>query len=174
MKMENAENTMPFICSPILTHTPAQYVLSLTTWIFVLFTCVISLVWPCICINPANVTTVLLLYFALRVMHSFSRAQIHPYTRTRTQTSRKRIERQNSIPFHIRCRALARSPNFLRVSHLSSYTYLRQSVHTYISACVYAEYKIPFFSHFDFLLRFCTQYYLHTSEKFLIIKLQSL
>lgn len=102
-----------------------------------------------------------------------SRAHKHIYTRTRTQTNRKRIERQNSILFHIRCRVLACSPNFLRVSHLSSYTYLRHS--EYISLHAYMlNIKFHFFIILIFFFVFCTQYYLHTSEKFLIIKLQSL
>lgn len=156
MKMENAENTMPFICSPILTHvhtyTGTLRTLThslahwLTTWIFVHFTCVISLVWPCICINPANVTAALLLCFGLLVMHSFSRAQTHLYTHTYTNKQKTHRETEfNPFPYSMSCsRLLTQFPS--RFPPIV--VYISTTFGIYISACVYAEYKIPFFLSF--------------------------
>lgn len=70
MEMENAENTMPFICSPIPILTfvslarPRAHPLTLTVlhkYLYALY--VISRIRLCICNNPANVTAVLLLRF---------------------------------------------------------------------------------------------------------------
>lgn len=132
MEMENAENTMPFICSPIPIHTHACIHVSICT----LCVSVISRIRLYICNNPANVTAIPLLCFWCIL----SRACKNTHTSTWIQAERER-ERAGAFNLFPRSMAvaLACSPNFLRISHLSTYRYILCYIH------IYFEHKILFF-----------------------------
>lgn len=136
------------------TYKHITYSHSFTRHGYLYFLCVISLIRLCICNNPANVTAVLLLGLLCILSRAHKHTDTHIHTYIQQQTN---INTQISILFHIRwysrSRSLAHPISFEFPTDLCTHIYLYYILYFHI--CVYAEYKIPFFSFF-LLLFICT------------------